>query len=100
MAGLRLSSKQLNGRRSDMAGSSNKTLWTKDTIAGVILGCVACLFVQAQLQAVAAKVNSPVLNEVLPWWPAVLIVAGLVLLFSRKAYAPKDGTSRQLGGSK
>ena len=81
-----------------MTGSGNKTLWTKDTIAGVILGCVACLFVQAQLQAVAAKVNSPVLNEVLPWWPAVLIVAGLVLMFSRKAYAPKDGTSRQLGG--
>jgi hypothetical protein len=83
-----------------MTGSGNKTLWTKDTIAGVILGCVACLFVQAQLQTLAAKVNSPMLNEFLPWWPAVLIVAGLVL-FSRKtrAYPPKDGVSRSLGGS-
>ena len=83
-----------------MTGCGNKALWTTDTIAGVILGCVACLFVQSQLQAVAARVNSPMLNEVLPWWPAVLIVAGLVLLFSRKAYAPKDGRSRQLGGGK
>ena len=84
-----------------MTGSGNKTLWTKDTIAGVILGCVACLFVQAQLQTLAARVNSPRLNELLPWWPAVLIVAGLVLLFSGKtrAYPPKNGVSRSLGGS-
>jgi len=84
-----------------MTGNGNKTLWTKDTIAGIVLGCVACLFVQAQLQTLAARVNSPMLSELLPWWPAVLIVAGLVLLFSRKAgaYPPKGGASRPLGGS-
>ena len=83
-----------------MTGSGNKTLWTKDTIAGVILGCVACLFVQAQLQTVVARLNSPVLNEVLPWWPAVLIVAGLALLFRRRTgtYSAKEGTSREGGG--
>jgi hypothetical protein len=68
-----------------MTGSGSKTLWTKDTIAGVILGCVACLFVQSQLQTLAARLKSPVLNAALPWWPALLIVAGLALLFGRKS---------------
>ena len=68
-----------------MTGTGNKTLWTKDTIAGAILGCVACLFVQSQLQTIAARLNSPVLNAALPWWPALLIGAGLVLLFGRKS---------------
>ena len=85
-----------------MTGSGNKTLWTKDTIAGVILGCVVCVFVQAQLQTLAARLNSPALNAVLPWWPALLIVVGLVLLFSRRAgaYSPKDRASRPLEGGK
>ncbi len=85
-----------------MTGSGNKTLWTKDTIAGAILGCVVCVFVQAQLQSLAARLNSPVLNAALPWWPALLIVAGLVLLFSRRtgAYSQKDRASRPLGGGK
>lgn len=83
-----------------MTGSGNKTLWTKDTIAGVILGCVVCVFVQAQLQTLAARLNSPVLNAALPWWPGLLILAGLVLLFSRMlgAYSSKGRASRPLGG--
>src|SRR5260370_31318677 len=59
-----------------MTGSGNKTLWTEDTIAGAILGCAGCFFVQAQLQTLAARVNSPVLSAVAHWWPALLIVAG------------------------
>jgi hypothetical protein len=85
-----------------MTGSGNKTLWTKDTIAGVVLGCVACVFVQTQLQSVADRLHSSALNEVLPWWPAVLIVAGLVVLFSRRTepHSPKDAASRQMRGDK
>ena len=79
-----------------MTGSGNKTIWTKDTIAGAILGCVFCVFVQAQLQTLAARLNSPVLNAVLPWWPALLIVAGVALLFGRRVgtYLAKERASR------
>jgi heme A synthase len=86
-----------------MTGSGNKTLWTEDTIAGAILGCVGCFFVQAQLQTLAARVNSPVLSAVAHWWPALLIVAGLAILFScRKpgGDSPKERASRSLGGGK
>jgi len=85
-----------------MTGSGNKTLWTEDTIAGAILGCVGCFFVQAQLQTLAARVNSPVLSAVAHWWPALLIVAGLAILFSRKpgGDSPRERASRSLGGSK
>jgi len=67
-----------------MSGDGNKGLWTTDTIAGAILGCVACIFVQAQLQTLTARLNSPLLNAALPWWPAILIVAGLAILLGRK----------------
>jgi len=85
-----------------MTGSGNKTLWTEDTIAGAILGCVGCFFVQAQLQTLAARVNSLVLRAVAHWWPALLIVAGLVVLFSRKSGgdSPRERASRSLEGGK
>jgi Na+/proline symporter len=68
-----------------MSGDGNKSLWTTDTIAGAILGCVACVFVQVQLQTLAARLNSPVLNAALPWWPAILIFVGLAILLARKS---------------
>lgn len=68
-----------------MSGDSNKRLWTTDTIAGAILGCVACVFVQVQLQALAARLNSALLNAALPWWPAILIFVGLAILLGRKS---------------
>jgi hypothetical protein len=76
--------------------SGGKRVWTKDTIAGAILGCVACVFVQAQLQMLAARLNSPVLNAALPWWPALLIVAGLAILLGWKSrvYSAREVASR------
>jgi hypothetical protein len=85
-----------------MNGDGNKRLWTTDTIAGAILGCVACIFVQVQLQTLAAKLNSPVLNAALPWWPAFLILVGLAILLGRKSAGSSgegsDGSRR--GGGK
>jgi hypothetical protein len=69
-----------------MSGDGNKRMWTTDTIAGAILGCVACIFVQVQLQTLAARLNSPLLNAALPWWPAVLIFVGLAILLGRKSW--------------
>lgn len=79
-----------------MDGKSNKRVWTTDTIAGAILGCVACVFVQVQLQSLAAKLNSPVLNAALPWLPAFLILVGVAILLGRKSVIgpAKDVTAR------
>ncbi len=79
-----------------MTGSGNKTLWTEDTIAGAILGCVGCFFVQTQLQQLAARVNSPVLGAVMHWWPALLIVVGVAILLGRKSgvYAEREAAIR------
>ena len=68
-----------------MSGDGNKRVWTTDTIAGAILGCVACVFVQVQLQTLAARLNSPLLNAALPWWPAILIFVGVAILLGRKS---------------
>ena len=68
-----------------MSGDGNKKVWTTDTIAGAILGCVACIFVQAQLQTVAVRLNSPLLNSALPWWPAILVVAGVIVLLRKRS---------------
>src|SRR5260370_37000957 len=83
-----------------MTGSGNKTLWTEDTIAGAILGCVGCFFVQAQLQTLAARVNSAVLSAVAHWWPALLIVAGVGGLFCAEARGgpPEGKAAPPLGG--
>jgi hypothetical protein len=85
-----------------MTGGGNKTFWTEDTIAGAILGCAGCFFVQAQLQTLAARLSSPVLGVAVHWWPALLIVAGVGLLFGRKSGgdSPKERASRDAGGGK
>jgi ABC-type lipoprotein release transport system permease subunit len=79
-----------------MIGGGSKRLWTKDTIAGVILGCVACIFVQTQLQTWADRLNSPAINAALRWWPALLVVAGAALLLRRKSGldSAREGASR------
>lgn len=81
-----------------MSGDGNKGLWTKDTIAGAVLGCVACIFVQAQLQGLADRLNSPMMNAALRWWPALLVVAGLILLSWKRPrlHRAKELTSRVL----
>jgi hypothetical protein len=78
-----------------MSGDGNK-MWATDTIAGAILGCVACIFVQVQLQTLAARMNSPVLNAALPWWPAFLIFVGLAILLGRRSAvrSPREVATR------
>ena len=68
-----------------MNGSGNKTVWTEDTIAGVILGCAGCFFVQTQLQGLASRLNRPAVDAMVQWWPMLLIVAGLALWLRPKA---------------
>ena len=76
-------------------------IWTEDTIAGAILGCVGSFFVQAKLQTLAAKLNSPLVDGVLQWWPVLFIVAGLVLLLTRSSsQSRRKTTSGQVGGGK
>jgi len=79
-----------------MSGDRNKRLWTKDTIAGAVLGCVACVFVQAQLQTLAERFNTPAMNAILRWWPGLLVVAGVVLLSWKKTglHSAREGASR------
>lgn len=68
-----------------MSGDGNKKVWTTDTIAGAILGCVACIFVQVQVQTLAARLDRPWLNSALPWWPALLVVAGVIVLLRKRS---------------
>ena len=74
-------------------------MWTEDTIAGAILGCVGSFFVQGKLLDVAASLNSPFIGALLQWWPLVFIVTGLVVLLRRNS-SERPGKSDPLGGGR
>jgi len=74
-------------------------MWTEDTIAGAILGCVASFFVQDRLETLTAGINSPLLATLLHWWPLAFIAIGLTVLLSRNVMGKQNG-SRKLGGGR
>ena len=74
-------------------------VWTEDTIAGAILGCVASFFIQDRLETMTAGINSPLLAVMLHWWPLAFIAIGLVVLLSRNVMGGQ-GNSRKMGGGR
>jgi hypothetical protein len=74
-------------------------MWTEDTIAGAILGCVASFFVQERLETLTAGISSPLLAVVLHWWPLAFIAIGLMVLLRRSVVGKQNG-SRELEGGR
>jgi len=62
--------------------ADNKKFWTEDIIAAAILAASGgTTLLLTKLRAIAVEQHLPVLHLLVQWWPLLLILGGVVLLF-------------------
>jgi hypothetical protein len=73
-------------RKENNMAPNNQSFWTEDIIAAAILAATGgTALLLNKLDDLALSLNFPVLHELVQWWPALLILAGLILLLANQS---------------
>ena len=79
-------------RQDDMATHREK-FWTEDIIAAAILAASGgTTLLLTKLRAIALEQHLPLLHTIVQWWPLLLIIGGVILLFTNQVEARALGT--------
>jgi len=63
----------------------HEKFWTEDIIAAAILAASgATTLMLTKLRAIALEQHLPLLHTVVQWWPLLLIIGGVILLFTNQ----------------
>ena len=64
-------------------GTHREKFWTEDIIAAAILAASGgTTLLLTKLRAIALEQHLPLLHTLVQWWPLLLIVGGVILLFT------------------
>ena len=71
--------------RQDNMAAPHEKFWTEDIIAAAILAASGgTTLLLTKLRAIALEQHLPFLHTLAQWWPLLLIVGGVILLFTNQ----------------